>query len=357
MKTSTGPKVSDHREIFADILRIVAILAVISIHVHTQIFYKQDSKELTWWISNILFSSTKWAVPVFVMLSGAFLLNPQKESNTRKVLPKRILKLLVPLIVWTIICKLIAFMIFHSNEISQTPLEKAVYIFKNDALSYHLWFLYMLIGLYLISPILRAYLKAEPENVVFLLLLSFLSNCILMMFIFFNVERVAYNPFYYFSGFIVYFISGYYLMHHKMSKTNKMALYGLALIACLTGIIMNFILKERNFLKWDIFIDNLSPAIILISGAVFVFFKNVTWGNIISSKIQSFIQVLSAYSYGIYLLHTIVLTLVRRSHFLRLGDMSNLFIDIPLTVLVVFTISFLLIGAIKRVKILNYIIP
>ncbi len=357
MESLTASKASYNRALFADILRIVAVFAVISIHVHTRLFYERGLEGLAWWVSNILFSATKWAVPVFVMLSGAFLLNPQRESVTRKVLPKRILKLLVPLIVWTIICKLIAFFLFQSNEIGPLSSDKIIFIFKNEALSYHLWFLYMLIGLYLLSPILKAYFKAEPENIILFLILSFISNCVLMVFVFLNLERVVYNPFYYFSGFIVYFIAGYYFMHLELSRKSRLILYGLAILGCATSIIMNFILREKHIIKWDIFIDNLSPIIILISWAVFVFFKNIKWEDIISAKSQSFIQILSAYSYGIYLLHTVVLALVRRLPFLRLGDMSNIFMDIPLTILVVFIISFLLVGIIKRVKFINYIIP
>lgn len=357
MESLTASKASYNRALFADILRIVAVFAVISIHVHTRLFYERGLEGLAWWVSNILFSATKWAVPVFVMLSGAFLLNPQRESVTRKVLPKRILKLLVPLIVWTIICKLIAFFLFQSNEIGPLSSDKIIFIFKNEALSYHLWFLYMLIGLYLLSPILKAYFKAEPENIILFLILSFISNCVLIVFVFLNLERVVYNPFYYFSGFIVYFIAGYYFMHLELSRKSRLILYGLAILGCATSIIMNFILREKHIIKWDIFIDNLSPIIILISWAVFVFFKNIKWEDIISAKSQSFIQILSAYSYGIYLLHTVVLALVRRLPFLRLGDMSNIFMDIPLTILVVFILSFLLVGAIKRVKFLNYIIP
>lgn len=357
MESLTASKASYNRALFADILRIVAVFAVISIHVHTRLFYERGLEGLAWWVSNILFSATKWAVPVFVMLSGAFLLNPQRESVTRKVLPKRILKLLVPLIVWTIICKLIAFFLFQSNEIGSISSGMIAFILKNEALSYHLWFLYMLIGLYFLSPILKAYFKAEPKNIFLFLVLSFISNCALMVFIFLNLERVVYNPFYYFSGFIVYFIASYYFMQLELSRKNRLFLYGLAILGCGISIIMNFVLRERHILKWDIFIDNLSPIIILISLAVFVFFKNINWGNIISIKTQTFIQLVSAYSYGIYLIHTIVLALVRRLPFLRLDDMPNIFIDIPLTILVVFTLSFILVGAMKRVKFINYIIP
>lgn len=345
----------ESRLLFPDLLRIFSILAVISIHIHSSLFFKYNSDEpFNWWVSNILFSATKWAVPVFVMLSGAFILDPSKSFTLKNGLLKKVLKLLVPFIAWTIICKVSAIAFLPTEGL--TRLELLVLVVKNNLLTYHLWFLYMLLGLYFISPIIRAFIKNEPESILIVILVCFIANIALVSFLYFDVERVVYNPLYYFTGFIFYFLSGYYLLHQPVKRIYENSIYILAAISFLIAVIMNYLLLGHQILRWDIFIDNLSPVIMMISLAVFLFFQRVPWQNIFSTKASRIVRQLSNHCYGVYLVHTIILGAFRYYFNFKLESLNIIF-GIAWGTISIFVVSLLIVISIKKIKLLEKIIP
>lgn len=346
---------SENRLLFPDLLRVLAIIAVISIHVHTALFFNYNSDEsFKWWVSNILFGGTKWAVPVFVMLSGAFILDPARHISIRSGLLKRVLKLLVPLIFWTIICKISAILFLPTEGLALS--QVLFIIINNDLLTYHLWFLYMLLGLYFISPIIRAFIKDDPRSILIVIVVCFAANSVLMGFLYFDIERVVYNPLYYFTGFIFYFLSGYYLLHQPVKRTYAICIYILAVLAFVLGVVMNYVLLQHQIFRWDIFIDNLSPIIMTISLAVFLFFKRVPWQNFISTKASNIVLQLGNHSYGIYLVHTIILGVFRYYFDFKI-ETVNIFMGIAGATILTFIVSLLIVISIKKIKILEKIIP
>ena len=87
--------------LYADTLKILAIIAVITIHVSGNSVILPVSSS-GWWAANFYHSLSQWAVPVFVMLSGAFLLGKTDEP-LKLFFKKRIKKVVIPYIVWLII--------------------------------------------------------------------------------------------------------------------------------------------------------------------------------------------------------------------------------------------------------------
>ena len=83
-KTLTG-KANDSlrgRYLYADILRVSAIVGVVFLHVAAQIIYQFNTVGRGWWwTANVIDSCTRWAVPIFIMLSGMLLLDPSKANR------------------------------------------------------------------------------------------------------------------------------------------------------------------------------------------------------------------------------------------------------------------------------------
>ena len=89
--------------VWADNTRILAILAVIFLHVAaTGVENADDLGSSQWWIANVYDSLVRWSVPVFVMLSGALLLSGNKTESIFAFYRKRAAKLLVPLVFWSL---------------------------------------------------------------------------------------------------------------------------------------------------------------------------------------------------------------------------------------------------------------
>lgn len=80
--------------------RFLAVFAVMMIHVSASGFYTNPVQSFTWQVVNFYECMVRWAVPVFVMVSGIFFLNPQKEITLSKLYRKNIFRIVMALITW-----------------------------------------------------------------------------------------------------------------------------------------------------------------------------------------------------------------------------------------------------------------
>lgn len=91
---------NDKRVGYFDILRIVSIFFVIVIHVTSVGLRLCETATPTWNVNWLLNSVSRWAVPVFFMVSGALFLEPSREITLKKLYKKSIFHIVVCIIVW-----------------------------------------------------------------------------------------------------------------------------------------------------------------------------------------------------------------------------------------------------------------
>lgn len=145
------------RTIYFDYLRVMATLAVIMLHMSAQNWYVSDVNGYNWQVFNLYDSIVRWGVPVFVMISGALFL--KKELSLKVIYTKYIFRMAVSLVVWSAI-----YALFRYDE-QQGRLINFI------SAPYHLWFIFMIIGLYMMIPIL----KKVVENMYTLRYFLFMS--------------------------------------------------------------------------------------------------------------------------------------------------------------------------------------
>ena len=140
--------------IWLDNSRIIAIFAVVMLHVAAGVVTGTDIGTTNWWFGNIYDSGVRWSVPVFVMISGALLLDPNKKEDLLTFYKKRLSKIFIPILIWTFLFLIWAFLKgqISGNEISIIHLLKRILSGKPH---YHMWFLYMILCLYLFTPFFR----------------------------------------------------------------------------------------------------------------------------------------------------------------------------------------------------------
>src|SRR5665647_295484 len=172
-------KISPHF-FFADVLRALAVFAVIILHIASD--YVEHYGEISnsdWWAANIYNGLVRFCVPMFVVLSGAFLLRKDRIITTKELLLKRLPKLVIPLIAWSIIYILFK-TIDYKEPLSSINIPDQLKTFYQEPVAYHLWFLYMMIGVYLAWPVINVYIKAATEkNILYFLTLWFIVNSVL----------------------------------------------------------------------------------------------------------------------------------------------------------------------------------
>ncbi|MBU6340073.1 MAG: acyltransferase family protein [Bacteroidetes bacterium] len=145
--------------VWADRLRNLATVLVISIHVSGPIAHNTtDYDTWYWWSANLWDSFSRPSVPLFIMLSGFLLLG--KDYPLMDFLQRRFSRILIPWLVWSV-----AYGIYNSIA-NHTPASMGEWFrfLMENKVHYHLWFLYLILGLYLVYPILRPWVRSAREQ-------------------------------------------------------------------------------------------------------------------------------------------------------------------------------------------------
>ena len=136
------------RLVYADLLRVAATLAVVILHLSGGWISEVPVASGAWRVFNVYDGLTRWCVPVFVMLSGMFLLDPKKSLSYRSLFFRQILRIVVALVVWSVVYGLFA-LFLNGTPLTLSALMQILRELVWGKLHYHLWFLPMIVGLYL----------------------------------------------------------------------------------------------------------------------------------------------------------------------------------------------------------------
>ncbi len=273
------------RILYLDIIRIVACIMIIAMHApipNTVL----DSYILS---ANSLITAS--GVGLFIMVSGALLL--PVNIPTRKFLNKRLGKILCPTIIWTIFYYLMA---PYTYTVSQgVGLLNFISIPFSSQFNGVLWFMYMLAGLYLLSPILSPWLrKVNHREVEFYLCLWGITLCYPIIRNFVLINEGSTGMLYYFGGYIGYFLLGYYL--NNFNKLSRVWICVLLLVIPI-GIAVLLKLLGTKIDFYDLF-GYLSIFIVMMSIAIFNLIKKIKSNNNESSKFKHILILVSNFCFG-----------------------------------------------------------
>ncbi|MBL0359093.1 MAG: acyltransferase family protein [Chitinophagaceae bacterium] len=330
-------------------LRALATFAVVLLHVAAPVLSQYGViNNANWMVGNIYDSMVRFCVPVFLMLTGALLL-PKKIELT-DFLKRRFARILLPFIFWSCIYILIKLLAKwksgeHPDIIS---LGKYIFIQFRDGASLHFWYVYMIIGIYLFIPVLCKWINNSSQKEVLYFIIIWL------MLIMMNIPMLTkFKPaidLTYFAGFIGYPVLGYYLTKYfNYKNAGKWAL--VLIIAGITVTITGtyWATKKMGVFE-EYFFGYLSPNVLLAATGIFLFFRSSQFSN---GKLNTATNFISKYSYGIYLSHVLVLALLGKSginwSFIHPG------IGIPLTSIIVFTISLAVTYLVNKIPYGNYV--
>ena len=343
--------------IYADVLRITAIVAVIILHSADPLVREFNSIQLSWWwIANIFDSATRWCVPVFIMISGLLLLNPSEDESIKDFMSKRFNKVLPPFIFWGLVYTIIK----YRGEIIENQTLPILKIIENIVVGPmdHLWFIYMLLGLYLLTPILRIYIKnSSKKDLKYFLILWFIATAVFGFIESISKIKIGLDL-NFFYGFIGYYILGHYLNIAIITKKQIYLAYLAFIIGLFVTIVGTFILTKSNGGYYNsIFHDYLSPNIIFMSIGIFIAFKNYNWDAIFKNQdyIYNKILELSSLTFGIYLIHILILGLISFKFMpIKITAMLiNPLFGIPFTALVTLVISYTAIKWLRNVPLIK----
>jgi len=288
---------------YGDAARVLGTLAVVIGHVCDMTVFKPTAAASDWWTCLFVDSMTRWAVPVYIMLSGALLLDPARTETPNEFYSKRLARLGVPVVVWS------AFFMWFSVYVTGWRTNEQIWHDLLMGKPYaHLHFVFRIAGLYAFTPMLRVFLQHASRAVVLqttLILLALgAANSVAESFM-----RTELNVFLRFVPFLGYFMLGYLLRDVRLTKNG---LIGCALLAAactfaLTGgtglLVQRFGFQDQPSISWLLY-DFLSPVRVAFAVAVWLLIVNLFRESWLQSRPGRFTATwLAPATLGIYLVH------------------------------------------------------
>lgn len=336
----------ENRVYYLDVLRFIACIAVVMIHTTSEYVLK-DFGSADFWIGNILNSISRFGVPIFVMISGCLMLDKRYNCTNQKLI-KHIRKMIVFFIFWSAI-----YVIFYQIIVpllikhEQINIVKIFLTFVKG--HFHLWFIYMIIGLYLILPLLRLWVKDENKKYIeYFIILAIVFSFFLPQLVsvasnytsvFKNINDIIDKvDLKYVGGYTTYFILGWYINNYGIK--HKKMLYILGTISLAITIISTFILSITTGKAIQMY-GNFNINVLLYSLMIFSLIKDVFYNKNGSNKMVSTI---SKYSLGIYAMHPLIIDVINK--LLIKIDINMALINVPivyiLTLIISVSVSFLM---------------
>lgn len=341
-------KDKDKRLIFIDILNILACIAVITLH-HNGIVHTY-SPERFWKTSLIFEVLFYWAVPIFLMITGAMLLDYQKKYDTKTYFKKRFIKILIPLISWSII--MLIWKLF-TNQIQIEPNFKYIInLFFTNGIEYIYYFMFLIIGIYLTIPVI-AKLSEDRKTLWYIVILLFITKSFLPLIL--KLIGISYNNDLAIgiNGYLIFVILGYLIRDMDISKKNRIIIYILGINSCLFRYFWTYFSSTKLGYKDGLLFDYTQFHSVFLAVAVFVLIKQIKWNKYISKKSQRIISKISSCSFGIYLIHIIVMYYER-----QILDISVYSIWWrTICVILTYIISLLIVYILKKIPLVKRIVP
>lgn len=290
------------RVLYFDLLNICAALCVIFLHCNGKA--RDYSETLGWYQALGIEVICYWAVPVFLMLTGATLMGYRDKYSTTEFFKKRVFRTVVPFVLWSIINAIV-------KDINPLDIGWRMFInrFFNSSIENVYWFFIPLFSVYLSMPILS--LLKDNKKILWYMAggALLLNNTFPQVFSYLGLKWNGSLSMMTVSGLMIYPIIGYLLATTDFSKVTRYIIYALGIGGAGLRYFMTVFLTKQDGKINQSFFSYTAYYAILLSVAVFVLFKYLPINKWIESKekLCKAISTISSCSFGVYLIHMFVL--------------------------------------------------
>ena len=331
---------------YFDYLRVIAMFGVIYMHAASSLL--RGEIDLGWHITNLITSLAFTAVPFFFMMSGYLLLSSDKTLDISVLIKKRLPRLAVPLVGWTLVAVIWQILFVFDIKLFAQKLVSAL----NSPAAVHFWYMYTLIALYMISPFLRGAIKSlDKKGHIYLFTLASVVSLHAMITAvlpdvidkYMQIDII--NKLTVFSGHLSTFILGYYLGSLK-KKIPNIILLGVATLTLGVITVGTYFVTVEKAVYTQTFQNQSKGFEILLAAAIFLIFKQCFNKE---SKLLKVVPIVPL-SLSVYFMHNILLSMMYTA-----GISVNSFIDPIWITAANFVICFIVLKTVATVKPLCFI--
>ena len=334
-----------------ELLRIFAAFSVVVLHAAAQSWYHLPIESGEWFIANAYDALFRFGVPVFVMISGALFLGRDKAIDIKRLYSRNILRMVVIYVVWSFVYS------WYSKDFDPGVLNvKDVVRMILDS-SYHLWFLPMLVGLYILLPVLHSWVRSAGKANIEYLLAGFvilqigretikaltISDEVHTLLDIGHVDMMC--------GYVGYFVLGHYIANIGIPRKWHKWIYIGCMPALAGSIMASYFMSLRLKTPTATAYDSFSFFTFLVSVAVFLAFTAHKEGLTRGIKCHGLVRELSADTFGAYLVHLLVMYILNEN-----GIHSRMyynFFGIPVLSVMVFVISMATAALLRRIPVIG----
>lgn len=337
-----------------DLLKFLASIAVVLIHVQGNFRpYEMVINTQLWDLELAVYFFSKWSVPIFIMCSGYFLLNDKKDLPYMEFIKKRLSKVLIPFLAASLL-----FTIHYQNMSGDVSAKWAIVGLVKNILGYpasaHLWFIYPLIGIYLLTPLFKGIMdKLDGKIVIVIIGICFMVKTVLPF-----TDIIAEWQTNYWrdipiatNAFALYFILGGYLGRIELKKGYKLGLYALTAITLAVSFIAMFKIEFLYNRSLEVLLDISSINNVLLSVSLFIAFKDMRINNIKNKFGKVILNTLSEINFGVFLFHPIFIDILK-PYFNTTG---NIAMSVFAQLAVVYIATGIFVFVLKRIPLLKKI--
>ena len=341
-----------NRQVGFDLLKVISCISVIIIHMGAYVLNNTSVDTFNYKLANSYAGVVHFCVGVFVMITGAFLLT-RKEISKEKLFKHYILRIGLIYIITSMIYKIFYYNLGNLRGISLDIILGMFLRTITGTSHLHLWYLYMLLGLYLLYPVIYKLVTrfTRKELKYTLIILLFLSSILFSINEILGLLRVDFRISIELkiSIYVFYLIAGFYLYKYNLSKKKSIILISLIPISSIfTVVLSNMRAMQINSFSLN-FINYESINIVLSTLGMFYLFKLINRRVNFSEIMSKIICVLSKETLGIYLIHLLVMDYIYKKGVINFSNVNNVIL-IPVYSIIIFIICFLMVYAVDYLR-------
>lgn len=347
------------RIVFIDYIRVVACFLVMLVHA-SETFYAADSSGLAGAVSMLANESNRFwvalydgalgrvSVPLFMIVS-AYLLVPVREGQSMgEFYRRRFMRILPPMVVFMLLYIVLP-PLWGAITWEQALADLVHLPLTFPSMAGHLWFMYPLISLYLIIPVISPWIERATARELRMFLFLFLLSTLVPWLSRFAGSDIwgtcFWNPYfgmlYYCSGYLGYLVLAYYIrVHLHWSVRHRIAIGLLCFLsgAAFTGWAFWYVgvpgkVVATPMLEWSW--EFCTPNVLLSTFGIFLLFSCIRGGGLASRWIGS----VSRLTFGMYLMHLFFLSNI--TPFLVGDDVANPTIPVSIAIPAIASATFL----------------
>lgn len=332
-----------------DLTKSIAILCVLFIHAGSG-FYAYPVASTDWNTLLVYASLVRAGVPLFLMCSGALLLDPNKPFSLKKLYCHNLPRIAVAMVFWGILYKL--WHLYEQNSLSAPAIIngiKEVFCFNQE---FHFYYLHIILLVYILLPVTRVFAeKASVQTLRYALAVWFAFGIL-------YPTVSGFWPFTLLSGMtpqylinmtyasVGYGLFGWYLRAYPLPKAAGFVLTPVGAAAIFGG---TFCLSVRDGVLNELFFSGMTVGVFLLATGIYTLC--MASGERLGRVLSAVTKYVSKASFCLYLVHMFGIYLLARHGFSVAG--SNPIYAVPLTVLILFAGGLAVYAVLSRIPVVR----